>query len=309
MVQPTDKSMQVRGAISVAFGAAVWGLFWIPLRYLDSLSVHGLWAVAYVLLAAAIPSLVITVWRRELSDLRSCGAWLIGFGLGISTVLYFTGILFSDVIRVIFLFYLLPLWTTLSARVIYGEKITKIQLLMIVMALLGVWLLLGGATSFPQLNNIGDWCGIAAGMCWGISLTLLRGRDTVRPFANATSTLVVGGLLAALLSSFFAFVVVLPGTQAPQADKLINAAPVALAFGMFVLFPSLITQIWGARLIAAPTAALLTMTEILVATVSAYWLIGTELSSLSVLGAGIILLTVIVDLRLKFTQLNAASTS
>jgi drug/metabolite transporter (DMT)-like permease len=58
-------------------------------------------------------------------------------------------------------------------------------------------------------------------------------------------------------------------------------------------------QIWGARRIPAPTAALLTMTEILVATASAGILIGTELPPIAMLGGVIIITAVCIDLAVK----------
>ena len=63
-----------------------------------------------------------------------------------------------------------------------------------------------------------------------------------------------------------------------------------------ILFPAMLGQVWGARRIPAPTAALLTMSEIVVATASAALLIGTDLKPLSWLGGGIIVMAVCIDL-------------
>lgn len=298
----SNSTLAQRGAWSVTVGAAIWGLFWIPLRYLDSLGVHGLWAVSLVLLAASIPACITTVWQGELGDLQNRSTWQIGFALGLSAVLYFIGVMLSDVIRVIFLFYLLPVWTTIAARLIYGERICSSQLLVIALALSGVWLLLGGGTAMPLPDNAGDWCGIGAGMCWGVSLALLRGRDTARAYASATAALSVGSLLAVMFAVVFTFLIVVPGMSPPGISQLVRTAPVVITFGVLVLFPAITSQIWGARLIPAPTAALLTMSEIVVATVSAYLLAGTELTHISILGAGVILLSVVIDLRLKFNR-------
>jgi len=141
------------GAWAVTVGAAIWGLFWIPLRYLENAGIPGLWAIAFVLLAAFIPSIILTIKTGELSELTTVNGWLIGLALSLSTVLYFAAVLYTDVIRAIFLFYLLPLWTTLSARLLYGEPIRRSQLAIIVAALVGVWLLLGGGVSIPVPNN------------------------------------------------------------------------------------------------------------------------------------------------------------
>lgn len=290
----TDKP----GAFAVTAGAAVWGLFWIPLRYLDEAGITGLWAVALVMATASIPAVAVMIWTRESSGLLKKDTWLVGFALGLATVLYFFGVLYSDVIRVIFLFYLLPLWTTLSARIIYGEPITRIQLVVIATALSGVWLLLGAGTSLPTPRNIGDWCGIGAGLCWGVSLSLLRGRDQTLPFASSAATMLTA-LFLSIVYGLGLYWMSDSGELAsalPSVEALGEVWPLALLFGVIVLYPAMIGQIWGARRIPAPTAALLTMTEIIVATLSAGLLIGTELEPISMLGGAIIVLAVCIDL-------------
>ena len=228
-----------------------------------------------------------------------------GFALSTATVLYFTAVLYTDVVRAIFLFYLLPLWTTLSARILYGEPIRREQILVISAALLGLWLLLGGGFSFPIPNNVGDWCAIAAGFCWGLSLSLLRSKQDTPPFASATATLFAGMVLssvcALMLQSWLTTDTTTESLREPV--DLMKTVPLAAVFGAAVLFPSMLGQIWGARRIPAPTAALLTMTEILVATVWAAWLIGTDLAPISLLGGVVIIVAVFIDLAAKRKQI------
>lgn len=298
------------GALAVALGSAVWGLFWLPLRSLDEHGVNGLWAIALIMGAAAIPALILVCQQGEAQEFRSSTPWLVGFALGTSSVMYFIGLLYSDVVRVIFLFYLLPVWTTLAARLIYGEPVRRQKFLVIAIALGGLWLLLGGGTELPLPKNIGDWCGIGSGIFWGVSLALLRGRETSGAFASTGAALCAGCIVAAGLAVGFNLVSVLgPDTLLPDSlsvaylipepSILITAVPLALLFGCIVLLPSMIGQIWGARRIPAPTAALLTMTEIIVATISAYLLIGTELSTLSIFGGALIVFAVVIDLKLN----------
>lgn len=286
------------GAFAVVAGSAIWGLFWWPLRYLNDAGLSGLFAVSLVLAAAVAPALLILHVQRDSRELLRRDTWLTGLILGTATILYFTGVLYSDVIRVIFLFYLLPVWTTIAARLIYGEPIQRAKLLVIATALCGLWLLLGGGTALPIPKNAGDWCGIGAGLCWGVSLSLLRGREETKPFAATATTLVA----ALLLSSVLACIIYLSSTNVPvstlQSTVLHWPSTLALAgiFGALILFPAMLGQVWGARRIPAPTAALLTMSEIVVATISAALLIGTDLQPLSWLGGGIIVMAVCIDL-------------
>lgn len=293
------------GAFAVIAGAAVWGLFWIPLRYLDEAGITGLWSIALVMATSSIPAIAVMIWMRETCELLKKDTWLVGFALGLATVLYFVGVLYSDVIRVIFLFYLLPLWTTLSARIIYGEPITRAQLMVIAAALCGVWLLLGAGTSLPVPQNIGDWCGVGAGLCWGVSLSLLRGRDKTLPFASCAATMCAALLIAIVCGAGLHLLISSSdsSTSLPSIQALSSVWPIALLFGVLIMYPAMIGQIWGARRIPAPTAALLTMTELIVATLSAGLLIGTELQPISIAGGLIIIVAVCIDLMTRQRQL------
>jgi len=238
-----------RGALAVALGSAVWGLFWLPLRSLDEHGVNGLWAIALIMGAAALPALILVWQQRESVEFRSA----------------------------------IPVWTTFAARIIYGEPIKRQKFFVIAVALSGLWFLLGGGSELPLPKNIGDWCGIGSGLFWGVSLALLRNRETSGAFASTAAALCAACLVAAGLAIAFNLVAIvgqggmLPDSMTlayltPEPRVVLTAIPLALLFGCIVMLPSMLGQIWGARRIPAPTAALLTMTEIIVATLSAYFL-------------------------------------
>jgi len=177
-----------QGAISIALSAATWGIFWIPFRFLDESGLPGLWAVVVVMSAVSMAAIIALAKNKALHTLSSAKPWLIGSALGSSIVLYFAGIIVSDVIRVVFLFYLLPIWTTIAARLVYQEPITPSRLIIIVFALAGLWLLLGGGTELPLPSNMG-------------SLALIRGTEDTRATAMVCTTS-VGATLMATITAF-----------------------------------------------------------------------------------------------------------
>jgi drug/metabolite transporter (DMT)-like permease len=292
-----------KAALAVAIGSALWGLFWIPLRYLEQAGLPSLLAVAMVMFIALIGSVFFCIRNRTLSELANPTAWIVGSGMGLAGVLYFYGVMTSDVIRVIFLFYLLPVWTTIASRLIYGEPIGRSRLIVIGMALAGLWLLLGGGNRLPLPQNAGDWAGLAAGICWGISLALLKGRVWASPSINCMCCFASGTLIALAASIF---IVAEPYAQIPSLLSNLSVLLIVVFFGAFILLPSMIIQIWGAGILPAPTSALLTMTEIISAIISAYLIIGTELEGASALGALIILIAVLSDITLQRYKTNQA---
>ena len=293
------------GVSAVAAGSALWGLFWVPLRALEASGLDALVAIGLVDLAALAPALLVCLNRGRLADLRAREPWLVGTALAASGVLYFLAVLSTDVVRAIFLFYLLPLWTILAARLVYGEPLAARRFAVAATVLVGLWLLLGAGSS-PR--SAGDVAAIAAGACWGTSLALLRGRPAASPHATVAATLAVSAALALALaplallasSTLPAGASEAPGTTAGATGPALGAvaafvpgsaagiAALVAAFGAALLYPSMLGQVWGARRVPAPTAALATMVEILVATGSAALLIGTELGPAELLGGAII---------------------
>ena len=283
-------SPQLRGALAIAVGAGLWGLFWIPLRYLSEAGFGPFWSAALAM-GAGLPVALLAAakwgtWRPD--HVR----WmvLVGTGIGISEVSYFYAVVSTDVIRAIFLFYMLPIWATLVDRVVFGVRLNPWRAFAILLAFAGLWLLLGGDGGVPVPRNAGDWAGLVAGFFWGSTLSMVRGRAEVDAYWNVASAIFFGAVFAALAALLIGSVRFSEGAMTPAL------AIGVLAFGILAFWPSMIGQLWGARLVPATRAALLTMTEIVVATISAWALIGTSMTTLSVIGGMIIVAAVLIDI-------------
>jgi drug/metabolite transporter (DMT)-like permease len=87
-----------------------------------------------------------------------------------------------------------------------------------------------------------------------------------------------------------------PVVTMPNSSDLWLGVLIAVVFGLLVLSPSIYLQVWGARFVPSSTAALLTMTEILAATISATLLIGTSMTRISALGGVLIIIAAVADL-------------
>jgi drug/metabolite transporter (DMT)-like permease len=280
----------IKGSFSIAVAAGLWGLYWIPLRWLDEAGIGPLWA-SCLIMTCALPFAAIAAFLFAKRPSRGDLPWLLifGAGIGLSAPLYFTGITQTDVIRATLLFYMLPIWTTIIDRLVFGIRLDIARALAVLIAFAGMWLLLGGDGGLPLPRNVGDWSALGAGFCWGMTLSLIRARPNVNPHLSTLSA--IGG--AALLSGLAALVT---GAGAPSDGSFSPGLMIAVAvFGSMIMWPSIIGQLWGARLVPATRAALLTMSELLVATVSAALLIGTTLTTLSMIGGLVIVAAVLVD--------------
>ena len=275
-----------KGAIIIFFSAALWGLFWIPLRYIEESGLTGLWAVTVVFVAGGVFAIPIFLYQMIRYSLPFASLLVVGFLMGLAGVLYFSALIFTDVIRAVFLFYLLPFWAILSARIIYSVPINKIQILAGGIALIGLYMLLGGDGDIPLPRNIGDWFAIVAGITWGTALTLIRGQPESEPFGIISFTFIFGIIIALMMIYLF------PQTMA-EDNKSVNITliPIIVTFilaGVFIV-PSIYGQAWGARFISSATASILTMSEVLAATIS-YWILENTTLTYIAIGGGILMI-------------------
>ena len=90
---------------------------WWPFRQLEAAGLHPLWATALIYAFAVV---VITVARpaawREL--LAHPALWLLVLASGTTNAAFNWAVTIGDVVRVVLLFYLMPLWAVLLARVL-----------------------------------------------------------------------------------------------------------------------------------------------------------------------------------------------
>ncbi len=285
-------SKRTQGGLAILAGASIWGLFWIPLRFIDESGVTGLWAVALTMALGLIPALPVAWWLGEIRREHLRAITTIGLGSGIALTLYSAALLETDVVRAIFLFYILPIWTTVFGFLFLNEPLTPGRIAAVLTGLAGLWLLLGGGSGWPLPENRGDWFSLAAGMLWGATIAVIRKNQAAGAFANNAATLFFGTVFALALA------ILLPAQRAamPDVDALQAVALVAITFSIFGLWPAGIGMIWGTRFVPATTSALLTMSEIVVGTISAVLLIGTTLDTPAMFGAVIIVAAVLIDL-------------
>ncbi len=278
--------------LAVLGSSAIWGLFWVPLRYFAAHGVSGLWSTLVIM---GLPVLIIVPlawWRGELKRQHALNLALIGFGGGVSLALYAAAIVYTDVVRAIVLFYLMPIWTALYGLVALGERVRPLRALAIALGLCGLWLLLGGATGWPMPQNRGDVFGLAAGIVFGITMAWIRRTPAVGVCANNAALYVIGFAFTLLLT------ILSPTEMArmPDAASLLAILPLALVVCWLLALPSNLALYWAARHISPVTTGMLMMSEVVVGTLSAALIIGTRMSPPEIAGAVLVLVAVVIDL-------------
>ncbi|MFH0254989.1 DMT family transporter [Roseovarius aquimarinus] len=265
--------------------AIMWGLWWIPIRLIESMGLTGAQA-SFLCNLGAVILLAAFIAARRLSARIGPKALLGAFLIALAFTLYSIAITLSDVVRVILLFYLAPAWSKIIEWAFLRMPWQRSSWLTLGLSLIGAYLVLGGDLSLASLN-IGDLMALAAGVSWAIGAALIfTGRRA--PVAALTLATVGWG---ALQSAFF--VVILGETLSDAAG--IGALGLSLALGAAYLVPVIGMTLWGALRLAPALLSFLFTLEIVSGVISAAILLDEPFGLWQALGGTLIFAAAIFE--------------
>ena len=278
-----DKQLEKRQAMLLIFAcASVWGLLWIPLRWLDGLGFHGLWAVLTFFLLPA-PQLVRKTIRTIINDKKHRLVYLFAGGtLAAGFVLYSVGLIVGSVTKTALLFYLSPAWSSLLGMVFLSEPATLKRWAMIALGLVGCALILNPLGQSITIEA-SDWFGLLSGVAWSIGSVAIRRYPEAD---NITSTMALY-LLGAVMILGALFII---KTPPPAPEQMLSGLPVVLIAALIFL-PSTLIIIRVTQYISPGLVGLLMLSEAVFAILSAWILLGERLAQIQWLGGAIILFT------------------
>ncbi len=118
-----------------------------------------------------------SVLRELRMDLKRTGWWalLLLLSAGWTNFGYVLAILYGEVMRVLLLFYLAPLWTILLAYWIQGERLNRDGFLVISLSFSGAVIMLWKKElGLPLPNSMAEWVGLSAGIAFALSNVVSR---------------------------------------------------------------------------------------------------------------------------------------
>lgn len=223
--------------------AILWGLWWIPIRWIEGMGLSGAQAGIICNLGAALAIggyMVATRMRLRLSARTILGAALVGLAFAS----YSLSLTLSDVVRAILLFYLAPAWSKLIEWAFMGQRWHGTSTATLILSLAGAYLVLGGEVSLAALN-LGDVLALGSGMAWAAGAALVFSGEK-----STTSALTLATVISAMVLSLgFAVLTgdVLPDTSPAAGPGLITACIAALIIGALYLLPVLGVTMWSAQ--------------------------------------------------------------
>lgn len=211
---------------------------------------------------------------------------VLGLATGATNAAFNWGVATGEVVRVVLLFYLMPLWAVFLARWLLHEPLTRAGLARVVLALAGAVLVLsppGGGLSL-RLHGLADGLGLIGGLCFALTNVWLR-REAARPAeARALAMFIGGATLPAALGALLCAQGLLPGLPAPQPGWV----AIALAQGVVFVAANVALQ-YGAARVSVAVASVVMLTEVVFAAASAVLIGGETLQPSLGLGGALIL--------------------
>ena len=279
-------------ALALTLNAFTWGVSWWPFRQLQALGLHPLWATALIYTLAVV---AITLWRPgawlELARTRTL--WLLVLAAGTTNATFNWAVTVGDVVRVVLLFYLMPLWAVLLARLLLHEAMTRAALLRVAMALIGAAIVLwpehGG---LPVPHTLAEWLAVLGGFSFALNNVMLK-REAHQPEAARALAMFLGGaVVAGVLATVLSAQGTVPMPPAPGAAWIAGA----LAMGAAFLVGNMALQ-YGAGRLPANVTAVVMITEVLFASGSAVLLGAGVLTAPLLLGGALIVGATLLSAR------------
>jgi drug/metabolite transporter (DMT)-like permease len=274
-------------------GAVVWGMIWYPYRLLEEAGVSGVLSTFLSYSVVLLLGLVLLGpgWR---------GAWRggtmllwIGLAYGWTNLAYVLAVVHGEVMRVLLLFYLAPLWTVGFARWLLGERLTGLGYVIVGLSLAGATVMLWHPdTGLPLPRNGAEWLGLSAGLMFALGNVLSR--------RAADLDVRLKSLSIWLLSSLLALLPLLAGSDGLGAVAGLRGEDWLLVTGIgAALFAITLTVQYGLARVMASHAAVIFLFELVVAAMTSWWWVGELLTPREWLGGAMIALASLFSGRLE----------
>lgn len=258
-----QQTTELAATIAVAFVAATWGCWWIFLRLIEAAGITPGWTLALVYGGTAVLLLPLTVYRHR--HWRPMLPAVIAVGVAYSLPLAFWShaVIHGNVIRVTLLFYLTPVWGTLVAVFLFGERLTLLRVAAIAFGLAGAVAVMGFEGGLPVPNTRHEWMSLAAGILFALAAAASRRWPLVSGYDSSFPLFLSGGLLGVIFAALFG------GEAVPGLGAAVRVLPLAAGLALVFAIPSQFLLFWAATRLDPGRVSTLILFDVLATTVSA----------------------------------------
>lgn len=281
--------MELVATVVLFFSSVLWGLAWLPLKYLHEMGFDGIPLTLFlytIMLVVILP----WIWRKR-SEIRPSWKILLAIGVlgGGAQLAFNTAMIYGEVIRVMVLFYLLPVWGVIGGRLFLGEAIDRVRWLGLGLAVSGAFLVVGGWKALESPPSWIDALALLSGFLFAMNNIAFR----VSPKVDVSLKLafMFGG--SVLMASGVIQVMSLPAWP----DVSLQAWGILFLFGaVWMMLANLGTQ-WAVTHMEAGRSSIIIIMELVTAVLSASILLNETMSPTEMVGGLLIVVAAFLEAR------------
>lgn len=278
--------------ITLLIAATTWGLVWYPYRLLETAGLSGSVSSLLTYCLGIIPLLLLAKRKSWPADGQFLWLLAVALSAGWTNLSYVLAVIHGEIMRVMLLFYLAPLWTVVFARLILGERSGGAGLGVIALSLTGAMVMLYRGGGLPLPANSAEWLGLSSGIGFALANVITRKTRDI-PIETRSLWVFVG---VAGMAAIFA-------AAEPNAIATIVAVDamgwVMMAGITLALMLATFTVQYGLAHVPANRAVVILLFELVVAALSSRWLAGEIMDSREWIGGAMIVAATLFSIRLN----------
>ena len=250
--------------LSLVVAATLWGVAWYPLRHLEQLGMHGLWATLVIYGSAALAGgFLLPRCYREIRQEPYLFA-LVAVGSAWCNVAFILAVLDGNVVRVLLLFYLSPVWSTLMAWRWLKEELGVQAWTTFFIAMTGAVIMLWNPEAgAPWPSDRADWLALSSGVAFAFANVAMRKLEGY----SIESKVIVnwwGGSLLAL-----ALILLL---HLPPPELSLTTYSLTASLGLVVVLIMTVSVSYGVSNLPVHQSAVILLFELVIGALSSLWL-------------------------------------
>jgi len=271
--------------LGLLYGATFWGLVWYPSRLLESMGMQGAWLTLIAYATAFVVFLPFVRFSTAGLRQQPADAMTLVLAAGWTNVAFVLAVLEGEVLRVLLLFYLSPIWTVILGRWLLHEHLNWRSWLMLGLGVSGALVMLWDPTVGRVPMNHADLLAASAGLAFALN--------------NVMTRRITGlGVRAKTQLAWFGVVLVSCAFLLVQSSALPQAPPAAwlgtMTLGLVGFMLATLAVVYGVTHMPVQRSAVIMLFELIVGAVSAWYLAGELVSAQEWLGGALILSAAVI---------------
>jgi drug/metabolite transporter (DMT)-like permease len=219
---------------------------------------------------------------------------VIAVAVGWLNIAFILAVLDGQIVRVLLLFYLSPVWAALLGWLVLKEELHINAWFMVLIAMTGAIIMLWSPElGMPFPKDKSDWLALSAGFSFAFANMMIR-KNAQISIAVKTMT----GWLGVILVSGLLIII----SMTPPGTLTINNVTWALVYGICGMTLMTLSVVYGVSHMPIHRSSIILLFEIVVGAVSAVWLADEKILPQEWWGGSLVILAAYLSARLEIKE-------